>query len=88
MESDPVEIRQGVTQTIQVNPYKLVPDQPRTAMKDPGFDPSLGNAQIATIGAALTRYNDAAAELATKLQAAIKSLGSTLPGAENSAARW
>jgi hypothetical protein len=83
MESDPVEIRPGVTQTIQVNPYKLIPDQPRTAVKDPGFDPALGNAQTGTIGAALTRYNEAAAELATKLQTAIKTLGDILPPAEN-----
>jgi hypothetical protein len=79
MESDLIEIRPGVTQTIQVSPYKLVPDQPRMAIKDPGFDPALGNGQINTIGAALTRYNDEAAQLATKLQAAIKTLSSILP---------
>lgn len=78
MESDPIEIQPGVTQTIQVNPYKLVPDQPRTALKDPGFDPALGNAQTNTIGAALTRYNEEASELATRLQAAIKTLNAIL----------
>lgn len=86
MESDLIEIRPGVTQTIQVSPYKLIPDQPRTAMKDPGFDPALGNAQTGTIGAALTRYNEEADQLATRLQAAIKTLNSLLPPpAENPA---
>ena len=79
MESDLIEIRPGVTQTIQVSPYKLIPDQPRTAIKDPGFDPALGNAQTGTIGAALTRYNEEATQLSTRLQAAIKSLNSLLP---------
>jgi len=79
MESDLIEIRPGVTQTIQVSPYKLIPDQPRTAMKDPGFDPALGNAQTGTIGAALTRYNEEAAQLSTRLQTAIKTLNSLVP---------
>jgi hypothetical protein len=79
MESDLIEIRPGVTQTIQVSPYKLIPDQPRMAVKDPGFDPALGNGQSSTIGAALTRYNEEAAQLATRLQAAIKTLNSILP---------
>ena len=79
MESDLVEIRPGVTQTIQVSPYKLIPDQPRMAVKDPGFDPALGNAQTSTIGAALTRYNEQADQLATRLQAAIKTLTGILP---------
>ena len=79
MESDLIEIRPGVTQTIQVSPYKLVPDQPRTPVKDPGFDPALGNAQTSTIGAALTRYNEAADRLAVRLQAALKTLNSILP---------
>ena len=79
MESDLIEIRPGVTQTIQVSPYKLIPDQPRMAVKDPGFDPALGNAQTGTIGAALTRYNEQADQLATRLQAAIKTLTGILP---------
>jgi hypothetical protein len=79
MESDLIEIRPGVTQTIQVSPYKLIPDQPRMAVKDPGFDPALGNAQTSTIGAALTRYNEQADQLATRLQAAIKTLTGILP---------
>jgi hypothetical protein len=79
MESDLIEIRPGVTQTVQVSPYKLIPDQPRMAVKDPGFDPALGNGQSSTIGAALTRYNEEAAQLATRLQAAIKTLNSILP---------
>lgn len=83
MESDLIEIRPGVTQTIQVSPYKLIPDQPRMAVKDPGFDPALGNGQTSTIGAALTRYNEEAAQLATRMQAAIKSLNSILPPSES-----
>ena len=83
MESDPVEIRPGVKQTIQVSPYKLVPDEPRMAVKDPGFDPALGNGQTSTIGAALTRYNEEAAQLSARLQAAIKTLNGILPPAEN-----
>ena len=83
MESDPIEIRPGVKQTIQVSPYKLIPDQPRMAVKDPGFDPALGNGQTSTIGAALTRYNEEAAQLSAKLEAAIKTLNSIMPPAEN-----
>ena len=86
MESDLIEIRPGVTQTIQVSPYKLVPDQARVAVKDPGFDPVLGNAQTSTIGATLTRYNEEAAQLSTKLQAAIKTLSGLLPAASDSSA--
>lgn len=86
MESDLVEIRPGVTQTIQVSPYKLIPDQPRTAIKDPGFDPALGNAQTSTIGAALTRYNEEAAQLSTRLQAAIKTLNSLFPASSENPA--
>ncbi|HEY0792967.1 MAG TPA: hypothetical protein VGD78_18020 [Chthoniobacterales bacterium] len=78
LESEPVEVRPGVFQTIQVNPYKLVPDQPRTAVKDPGYTPSLRNAQSSTIGAMLTRYHDASTELAEKLEAAIRTLQSAL----------
>jgi len=78
LESEPIEVRPGVFQTIQVNPYKLVPDQPRTAVKDPGYTPSLRNAQTSTIGAMLTRYHDLSAELAEKLGAAIRTLQGTL----------
>ena len=78
LESEPVEVRPGVLQTIQVSPYRLVPDQPRTAVKDPGYVPSLRNAQTSTIGAMLTRYHDASTELAEKLEVAIKTLQGAL----------
>jgi len=86
MESDPIEVRPGITQVIQVSPYKLVPEEPRIGVKEPGFNPKLGNAQTGTIGAALTRYNEEAAQLATELEAAIKTLSAILPGPANSAA--
>ena len=78
MESEPIEVRPGVFQTIQVNPYKLVPEQPRTAVKDPGYTASLRNAQTSTIGAMLTRYHHVSIELAEKLGVAFKTLQGTL----------
>ncbi len=78
MESEPVEVRPGVRGVIEVNPYQLVPDPARVAVRDPGFAPALGNAQTATVGAVLTRCNDEAADLSTKLDAALKTLQTAL----------
>src|SRR5260221_3491227 len=45
IESDPIEIRPGLSSVITLSPYKLVPDpkQAPYTVTEPGFDPSLGN---------------------------------------------
>lgn len=55
---------------VTVPAYEIVPKtNPETVvLKDPGFDPSLGTTQTATIGAILTDYSEATVELQAKLE--------------------
>src|ERR1700716_46286 len=45
IQSDPIEVRPGLSSVITLSPYKLVPDPKQVpyAVKEPGFHPSLGN---------------------------------------------
>ena len=69
IESEPIEIRPGLSSVITLSPYKLVPDpkQAPYAIKEPGFDPSLGGRQANTVGAVLSNYNREEQKLDEKL---------------------
>ena len=58
INSDPIELRDGLSSVISLSAYKLVPD-PKVApfaFKEPGFDPTLGIHQTNTVGAILSNY--------------------------------
>ena len=76
IESDPIEIRPGLSSVITLSPYKLVPDpkQAPYAVKEPGFDPSLGNRQNNTIGAILSNYTREEQKLDEELGSVIDQL--------------
>jgi hypothetical protein len=80
IESDPIEIRPGLSSVITLSPYKLVPDpkQAPYALKEPGFDPSLGNHQINTVGAILVDYAREEQKLDAKLGSVIDQLRTAL----------
>jgi hypothetical protein len=80
IESDPIEIRPGLTSVITLSPYKLVPDPKQTpyAFKEPGFDPSLGNRQTNTVGAVLSNYTHEEQKLDDKLSSVIDQLRTAL----------
>jgi hypothetical protein len=80
IESDPIEIRPGLSSVITLSPYKLVPDpkQAPFAIKEPGFDPSLGNHQINTVGAILISYAREEQKLDEKLGSVIDQLRTAL----------
>jgi hypothetical protein len=80
IESDPIEIRPGLSSVIMLSPYKLVPDPKQTpyAFKEPGFDPSLGNRQTNTVGAVLSDYAHEEQKLDDKLGSVIDQLRTAL----------
>ena len=80
IESDPIEIRPGLSSVITLSPYKLVPDpkQAPYAIKEPGFDPSLGNRQTNTVGAVLANYTREEQKLDEKLGSVIDQLRTAL----------
>jgi len=80
IESDPIEIRPGLSSVIMLSPYKLVPDPKQTpyAFKEPGFDPSLGNRQTNTVGAVLLNYAREEQKLDDKLGSVIDQLRTAL----------
>jgi hypothetical protein len=73
IESEPIKIRPGLSSVITLSPYKLVPDpkQAPYAMKEPGFDPSLGSRQTNTVGAVLSSYTREEQKLDEKLGSVI-----------------
>jgi hypothetical protein len=80
IESDPIEIRPGLSSVITLSPYKLVPDQKQApySLKEPGFDPSLGSHQINTVGAILSDYTREEQKLDEKLGSVIDQLRTAL----------
>jgi hypothetical protein len=80
IESDPIEIRPGLSSVISLSPYKLVPDpkQAPYSVKEPGFDPSLGNRQNNTVGAILSNYGSEEQKLDEKLSSVIDQLRTAL----------
>jgi len=80
IESDPIEIRPGLSSVILLSPYKLVPDPKHTpyAFKEPGFDPSLGNRQTNTVGAVLSDYAHEEQKLDDKLGSVIDQIRTAL----------
>jgi len=80
IESDPIEIRPGLSSVITLSPYKLVPDpkQASYSIKEPGFDPSLGNRQSNTVGAILSNYTREEQKLDEKLGSVIDQLRTAL----------
>src|SRR5690242_20321884 len=85
-------MRSGLSSVIALNPYKLVPDpkQAPYAVKEPGFDPSLGGRQINTVGAILSSYPREEQKLDEKLGLVIDRLRAAInqPAANsNEAAR-
>jgi hypothetical protein len=73
IESEPIKIRPGLSSVISLSPYKLVPDpkQAPYAIKEPGFDPSLGSRQTNTVGAVLASYTREEQKLDEKLGSVI-----------------
>jgi hypothetical protein len=73
IESEPIKIRSGLSSVITLSPYKLIPDpkQAPYAIKEPGFDPSLGSRQTNTVGAVLSSYAREAQKLDEKLGSVI-----------------
>ena len=69
IESEPIKIRPGLSSVITLSPYKLVPDPKQSpyAIKEPGFDPSLGSRQTNTVGAVLSSYTREEQKLDEKL---------------------
>jgi hypothetical protein len=80
IESDPIEIHPGLSSVITLSPYKLVPDakQAPYSLKEPGFDPSLGNRQSNTVGAILSNYARDEQKLDEKLGLVIDQLRTAL----------
>jgi hypothetical protein len=80
IESDPIEIRPGLSSVITLSPYKLVPDpkQAPYTVKEPGFDPSLGNRQNNTVEAILSNYTREEQKLDEKLGSVIDQLRTAL----------
>jgi hypothetical protein len=80
IESDPITMRSGFSSVIALNPYKLVPDpkQAPYAVKEPGFDPLLGNQQTNTVGAILSSYAREEQKLDEKLGSVIDQLRAAL----------
>ena len=80
IESDPIEIRPGLSSVITLSPYKLVPDpkQAPYSIKEPGFDPSLGNRQSNTVGAILSNYTREEQKFDEKLGSVIDQLRTAL----------
>ena len=80
IESDPIEIRPGLSSVITLSPYKLVPDpkQAPYSIKEPGFDPSLGNRQSNTVGAILSNYTREEQKFDEKLGSIIDQLRTAL----------
>jgi hypothetical protein len=73
IESEPIKIHPGLSSVITLSPYKLVPDpkQAPYAIKEPGFDPSLGSRQTNTVGAILSSYAREEQKLDEKLGSVI-----------------
>jgi hypothetical protein len=73
IESEPIQIQPALSTVIALSPYKLVPDpkQAPYAIKEPGFDPSLGNRQTNTVGAILSSYSREEQKLDEKLGSVI-----------------
>jgi hypothetical protein len=80
IDSDPIEIRAGLSAVISLSPYKLVPDSRLApfAFKEPGFDPILGNHQTNTVGAILTNYIREEQKLDEKLGSVIDQIRTVL----------
>lgn len=80
IESDPIEIRPGLSSVITLSPYKLVPDSKQApyTLKEPGFDPSLRNHQTNTVGAILSSYTHEEQKLDEKLGSMIDQLRTAL----------
>jgi hypothetical protein len=80
IQSDPIEIHPGLSSVITLSPYKLVPDakQAPYSLKEPGFDPSLGNRQNNTVGAILSNYAREEQKLDEKLGSVIEQLRTAL----------
>jgi hypothetical protein len=80
IDSDPIEIRAGLSSVISLSPYKLVPD-PKLApfsFKEPGFDPTLGIHQTHTVGAILSNYIREEQKLDEKLGSVIDQIRTVL----------
>jgi hypothetical protein len=80
IESEAIEIHPGLSSVITLSPYKLVPD-PKAfpyGIKEPGFDPALGNHQVNTVGAILTNYAREEQKLDEKLGSVIDQLKAAL----------
>jgi hypothetical protein len=80
INSDPIEIRTGLSSVISLSPYKLVPD-PKLALfafKEPGFDPTLGIHQTNTVGAILSNYIREEQKLDEKLGSVIDQIRTVL----------
>jgi hypothetical protein len=80
IDSDPIEIRAGLSSVISLSPYKLVPDPKLApfAFKEPGFDPTLGIHQTNTVGAILSNYIREEQKLDEKLGSVIDQIRTVL----------
>jgi hypothetical protein len=80
IDSDPIEIRTGLSTVISLSPYKLVPDSKLApfAFKEPGFDPTLGVHQTNTVGAILSNYVREEQKLDEKLGSVIDQIRTVL----------
>ena len=80
IDSDPIEIRAGLSSVISLSPYKLVPDPKLApfAFKEPGFDPILGIHQTNTVGAILSNYVREEQKLDEKLGSVIDQIRTVL----------
>jgi hypothetical protein len=80
INSDPIEIRTGLSSVISLSPYKLVPDPKLApfAFKEPGFDPTLGVHQTNTVGAILSNYIREEQKLDEKLGSVIGQIRTVL----------
>jgi hypothetical protein len=80
INSDPIEIRTGLSSVISLSPYKLVPDPKLApfAFKEPGFDPTLGIHQTNTVGAILSNYIREEQKLDEKLGSVIDQIRTVL----------
>lgn len=78
-------LRNGREIKVNAPAYELVPSAGAVVMVEPGFDPSLGNAQKLTVGALITQYSEAAADMQKNLEKTLGDMARGLSGEPKSA---
>jgi hypothetical protein len=79
-------LRNGREIKVNAPAYEMVPAAGGIVMKEPGFDPALGNSQRLTIGALITEYSETADRLQKELEKTISEMDKALGAPKTSQA--